>query len=803
MKKENESAITEEAGEEQQIPPQSESDRDGYKKFSEEEKHLLLRMVVFHLGMALLSMIVTGSFTKLEGVMFLLVPVVLLIRSFSMLLFTLPVYNTPYRQSLTVLMSALWLLWQGASTGRMIESVVTVIPVAAAAVTLFIVHDRKNPQKQDRFTPWIKKITLLLYISLSIIIVIELLQTCSIIKTVKCLPTQPDILALNLLLFTALGSFVLWIKRPVIGGIIYSLFWLVFGIASMIKNLNIYEPVLFLDLFQSLEGISAAFDIIGIFGLVMIVAGIVAVVVSIVIIAVKGKKHVKKKINKRVMWVSLIFMFAGVLCCILSAFLPWIDFSGVSARELFDRNGYVYSFVTTAYRSGKKRPDNYNNDDLSVIIEKVNKEGEKSRDSSIDGMNIIVLQIESFMDPYDVEGVTYDRDPIPFIHSLSERYTSGIASVPIYGGMTVKSEFEFLTGLNLDNLPYGYNPYMLYLNSTPMDSLPRYLSESGFNTVGIHDYQGEFFKRTDVYKNLGFDCFSSYEFMPGVEKKELSIWSNDAILLDQIKTAIDTSDSDNNFIFAVTVQTHGAYKEIDESEYTFDITGVEDSSTMGKYEYYLGQLELVDGHVKAICEYFEQTEVPTMILMYSDHLPTFALELPGYTDENRFQVHYYTWNNFGLPKEEIPEVELYQLSTYLCDWLNMDGSFMNRFHRLYMDSEDYSLYLEQVQYYKMYEEPETAAFDDSEFTLGLFDLAIYDIEYDSENDEYIIHGSGLTDNTYLCINGKTYDMQFVDPHTMKWTSPKREITEEDTVTLRIIGEKYGGMLKESKAYEWG
>ena len=77
------------------------------------------------------------------------------------------------------------------------------------------------------------------------------------------------------------------------------------------------------------------------------------------------------------------------------------------------------------------------------------------------------------------------------------------------------------------------------------------------------------------------------------------------------------------------------------------------------------------------------------------------------------------------------------------------------------------------------------------------------IEYDEETNEYTIHGEGLTDDTYLCVNGRVYDLTYIDPNTAKYTSPKRKLSEEDTLTLRIIGEKYGGVLKESDVYEWG
>ena len=52
-------------------------------------------------------------------------------------------------------------------------------------------------------------------------------------------------------------------------------------------------------------------------------------------------------------------------------------------------------------------------------------------------------------------------------------YSSGYVEVPVFGGLTVKSEFEFLTGLSIENLPLGYNPYVQYLYENPVDSIAR------------------------------------------------------------------------------------------------------------------------------------------------------------------------------------------------------------------------------------------------------------------------------------------------------------------------------------------
>ena len=253
----------------------------------------------------------------------------------------------------------------------------------------------------------------------------------------------------------------------------------------------------------------------------------------------------------------------------------------------------------------------------------------------------------------------------------------------------------------------------------------------------------------------------------------------------------------------MTVQTHGAYPSLEKEDYPFEIGGIADAKTEGKLAYYISQLEQLDRHVAELCELSDQSGRPTMIILYSDHLPTFALDLNGIEPENRFNVNFYTWDNLGLPYAEPEPMELYMLSNYICDSLGMDGSFMNRFHRLYGGSDDYASLFEKVQYYKLFEEPSESVMENSGYTIGLMELSIGSIEKDDATGDYIIHGTGMTENTHLCVDGKVYDLKYVDERTMRFVSPKRQLSPPDAVSLRIIGEKYGSVMKESETYEWG
>ena len=763
------------------------------------EKTALLRFLAFCLGAAALSAALTGSLEALVGLKVLLLPVLCVIRSVTLLLFVLPALLTPARKTAVLISSALWFSWLGIAMDHIKECLVMAGLLLICALAVYISAERQELKSAGTVSNEIKSLCALSFGSFVFIMIVDMFQTASITVPFHSMFTQPDVLGVNLLYFTAIGAFVIWARKPVSSSAVYLAVWLVLAIGSLAKVFSLYEPVLILDVFSLLDGIPAAVNILGIFGTIGVCIGIVAVIAGIVILFRKEKK---RPWNRKAFIIGLCFTLIGVTCGVLSTLLPWIDFSGVSPKEVFNRNGYVYSFITTGYRSANSRPDAYMAPEAAAIIKEINTAYPASADEDTDLKNIVIIQMESFLDPYRIEGAVFERDPIPYLRSLSENYSSGTVNVPTFGGQTVKSEFELLSGMSLENLPYGYSPYVVYLDDNCIDSFPRYLRSIGFTAYGLHDYQGEFFSRNTVYQNLGFSSFTSYEFMSGVERKDGSIWANDRIILEQMKLALDTSSTDKNFFFAVTVQTHGKYPVIDRSEFPMEITGIDSSTLLGQLEYYVSQLEQLDRDIQEICEYFEERGEPTMILMYSDHLPTFARGIPGVPFEDRFQVNFYTWNNIGLKPEHGLNMELYTLTTFLCDSVGLDGSEMNRFHRMYRDRENYKEALEMVQYYKMFEEDEEKDFSNPDYRMGVVPLKFTDLIRDEETGYYTVKGTCITEDTYLCVNGRVYDLDYIDPNTAILDDFSRRLGPDDVLTLRIIGTKYGGVLAESDAYDW-
>ena len=317
-----------------------------------------------------------------------------------------------------------------------------------------------------------------------------------------------------------------------------------------------------------------------------------------------------------------------------------------------------------------------------------------------------------------------------------------------------------------------------------------------------------------MYKNLGFDTYIPYECMADIKKIDDRIWGNDDVFLNHIEQVLDSNGNGKNFVYAITVQLHGEYTPIPESEYTMKITGIKDKEQEGAIAYYIQQLQEVDKMVENLIKMLSEREEDTYVIFYGDHLPSLYVEVSDeMSHEQKYSTPFFTWNNMGIKKAEktseneenktLADTQLFKLSTIMCNELGVDGTFMNKFHRVYNDTNAYSSEFSFIQYYKMYDEAKSSDFRNDDYEIGLKPIVIEEIT-NTGKEEFTIKGSGFTRDTYFCINNKTvYNLIFVDENTLILSEFDDDVEINDKISLRIIGEKLGNVLKESKHYEWG
>lgn len=113
----------------------------------------------------------------------------------------------------------------------------------------------------------------------------------------------------------------------------------------------------------------------------------------------------------------------------------------------YEDYGFSYCFLQTWLNRGIRRPANYSQKAVADIVRSVEeKTAALSADPQTD-VNVIFIQLESYIDPSMIQGLELSEDPVPNWTALKEAYSSGYLTVPVVGAGTANTEFEVLTGV--------------------------------------------------------------------------------------------------------------------------------------------------------------------------------------------------------------------------------------------------------------------------------------------------------------------------------------------------------------------
>ena len=234
--------------------------------------------------------------------------------------------------------------------------------------------------------------------------------------------------------------------------------------------------------------------------------------------------------------------------------------------------------------------------------------------------DIIVVQSESFFDPERLRGMPQDST-IPNFRALAVRGASGELTVPTFGGGTVRTEFEVLTGLALKFFPGIEYPYF-ELVDRPLPSLPRTLERAGYRVTAIHPNDAGFWNRSHALHQLGINHFIAGDAFRNAPKTGLFV--SDAALTDRILAELSDTGSPQ-FLFAVSMEAHGPYEwrpGLDPQRLAalpvppgLDAYG---ERTLRNYLYHLDDADRELGRLAAA---LMTRQRPTLLLFYGDHLP--------------------------------------------------------------------------------------------------------------------------------------------------------------------------------------
>ena len=258
--------------------------------------------------------------------------------------------------------------------------------------------------------------------------------------------------------------------------------------------------------------------------------------------------------------------------------------------------------------------------------------------------DIVVVQSESFFDPSIMKGYEH-ADLTPNLRRLAAQGESGPLHVPTYGGGTIRTEFEVLTGFSLRYFDDMQFPY-LQMNHKVVPSMVRVLRSHGYETIALHGNDPGFWNRTTAFQAIGFDRFVSRKSFPQNAAMD-GQYMADSAMTDEIMAQLKNAGPPQ-FLFAISIEAHGPYDVPPANAAERDAIAVPDGVTgQNKLELqnYLYHMRHADQQLGRLAELLAHRERPTLLLFYGDHLPalTDTYNTTGFVDGKDMLSQAGTW----------------------------------------------------------------------------------------------------------------------------------------------------------------
>lgn len=638
-----------------------------------------------------------------------------------------------------------------------------------------------NNNTKKLFEYLIYPISILILVSLLLAFVVDSISRGSISESINFISNKGITFLFNALIILLTLSITLLTKRKMFCYSIISAIWIIAATANnIILNLR-GTPLTGSDLKLIKSGLKLINNYMSKEEILSILAVLFFILILLVFIFIFAPKT-KFKINY-FLSIGMIFVIFIVykVCNSLALSSSIISNNFWDLDAVYKENGFTYCFSTTLLNNGVSEPESYSQDSIESIVysledskttaNALSSDIEYSSDEKLP--NIIMLQLESFFDPLLIDGIEFDVDPIANFRKLKENYSSGTFSVSTIGGGTANTEFEVLTGLNLDFFAPGEYPYNTIVNTKTSESINYALKESNYSTHAIHNHEGNFYNRNTVYSNLGFDTFTSSEYMLINERTPLG-WAKDTFLIEPILDLL-TSTENQDFIYTVSVQGHGSYPNDEIKDENFvNITNIKDDTFKNSIEYYANQMYEMDLFIEELINAVNSLNEPTVIVFFGDHQPNLNLSSDDLLNKNLYETEYVIWDNIGLAKNDL-DLEAYQLTSKVLYDLGMDNGIVTKLHQDYLLGSKDSSYKDEEQYLDALKSIEYDILSGNEYLydyiskplatnlkFGSKDIVLSNIYI--ENGKLFAEGENFTYNSIFLIDGNFATTEFISPN---------------------------------------
>ena len=593
-------------------------------------------------------------------------------------------------------------------------------------------------------------------------------------------------------------------KRRLFAFSLVSLVWIVLGIANNFLIKFRETPLTFADLGMMKNAIELSDQYLSKGAMILIPSLFIIIFGLLIFIFIKSKKVKFRYLTNILCLFLYLLTFSFLLNYGLKSNIITKNFWDITGG--YNTYGFSYSFFNSAINTGIHKPTGYSKNTISDIknelamldsensiavnansiaknIDTISLENsEVDNNNSEIKPNIVIVQLESFINPNWITDITLNKNPVSNFEALSEEFTSGLLAVPALGGGTANTEFEVITGMSTDFFGAGEFPFNTIASKKAIPSLAYTLKDLGYSANSLHNHEGKFYSRNVVYKNLGFDSFTPIECMDVPERTPVG-WAKDSVLIDEICNIITSTDNPD-LVFGISVQGHGNYPndEVDDKE--IYITNKYTKSNKNSLEYFINQIYEMDQFVGNLIEAVNNLNEPTVIAFYGDHFPAVGIENHEVSIKTLKSTPYVIWDNMNLPKTD-KNIEAYDLTSLILDKLSLTNTTLSMLHNSNLDDETKHKYLNQLEYDLIYGKNYTSDYEEltpsDDYKIGFKDISIDSIEAYDENS-IIIKGQNFNNYSNVYVADKYVEKTLIDSNTL--AIPKDSCKAGNTIQVR-------------------
>ncbi len=622
--------------------------------------------------------------------------------------------------------------------------------------------------RAQAFKRFIRETWYMLPVSLVLALIIELLNHQTPEKLLVFLTGHPWMFLFNAeIIFNTFLFAELFRRRRGVRWVL-GILWVALGTVNAIVQKTRVLPFTTRDVLLIPDGLKMITVYFKWYEIAAMFAGGALLIAGLALIIVKSRK--RDDINRPAS--AAVFCALTALTLVVgkvSVEVGDIDWERTSLVDAYQDYGFAYGFTYTFADFGISRPTEYSEELVEEIADDVIEPTAAPEPEEAEPItpNVVFVQLESFFNVHDLVGAEFSRDPIPVFHELMQTCPRGQLKVPSVGGGTANTEFEVLSGMNLDYFAAGEFPYNTILQDTSCETICFNLKELGYTATAVHNYTGTFYGRNTVYAQLGFDRFVPQEYMNGLTYTPLG-WARDSVLTGETMKALTTTPG-RDFVFTVTVQSHGKYPtEAEKVEGDIKVLSAPGAVDGAALAYYVNELSQVDAFIGELIGELEAFDEPTVLVLYGDHLPALGFETGDLATDDLYQTTYVLWNNFGLDLEG-GDLQAFQLSSYVLGQLDIHEGILTRFHQNFYpdcEEEDYLSFLRVLEYDMLYGDHNIYAGDSpyqpTDLRLGTAPIVCESYTYDPGTATISVYGQNFTTYSDIIVDGERKNAVFAD-----------------------------------------